>query len=67
MKRNYVTPTANKVAFSYQEHVVAEGSFPISNYADPWHADKCTWGGGGCSAIYNVKARGTDDCQIQGN
>lgn len=67
MKRNYETPTANKVAFSYQEHVVAASSYPISNYADPWLANKCTWGDGTCSAIYNVQARGLDNCQIQGN
>ena len=67
MKRNYVTPIANKVVFSYHEHVAA-ASYPLNTYADPWHADKCTWGDGTCSLVFNVSttARGLNDCANQG-
>lgn len=65
MKRTYRTPTARKVDYVFQEQVTAV-SYPISNYADPWRADKCTWGDGSCSIVFNVKARGLDDCSYQG-
>ena len=66
MKKMYMTPAAKKVEFSYQDHVVA-ASYPVNIMADPWDAQKCTWGDGACSVIYNVKAKGLDDCSYQGS
>lgn len=67
MKKPYRSPTAKKVDYAFQEQVAAS-SYPLNNYADPWHSDYCTWSGGDCSIIFNVatNARGLDDCLNQG-
>ena len=65
MKKVYNTPKANKVDYSFEEQLSAE-SYPISGYADPWRHRVCTWGDGVCSDIYNVMARGINNCEKQG-
>ena len=65
MKKMYITPMAKKVMFSYQDQVTA-ASYPTAPNADPWEADKCTWGDGSCSVVFNPKAKGLDDCMVQG-
>ena len=69
MKKSYSKPAARKIEFSYTNQVMAQ-SYPISNYADPWMADKCTYGDGNCSLVYNkpsgVMTAGLDDCITQG-
>ena len=60
--KKYVTPIAKKVEFSYQDHVLATGSFPLSTYADPWDVDTCTRKTNECSLVYYTKAKGVDDC-----
>lgn len=66
VKKAYRAPVAKKIDYAYQEQVVAE-SYPLHNYADPWRGSVCTWGDGSCSVIYNLMARGLNDCQVQGN
>lgn len=69
MKKVYRAPIAKKIDYAFEDQVTAT-SYPINNYADPWHTNKvCTWGDGTCSVIYNVAkmARGLDDCQVPGN
>jgi len=67
MKKEYCKPIAKKVDYSFEEQIAAS-SYPLMNYADPWHTNKvCTWGDGSCSVIYNQPvARGLNDCFVQG-
>ena len=67
MKKEYCKPVAKKIDYSFDEQIAA-ASYPINNYADPWLTNKvCTYGDGSCSLVYNVMARGLNDCQVQGN
>ena len=69
MRRNYVTPQVKKVAFSYQENIVVASGQQTAPKGDPWFINECTWSTSisDCSSIYNVKARGLDNCTIQGD
>lgn len=66
MKKAYCTPKAQKVNYTFQEQMTAE-SYPINNYADPWHGGVCTWGDGSCSAIFYTKTRSLTDCVVPGD
>lgn len=63
MKKPYRKPIAKKVDYAFEEQIAA-ASYPISNYADPWNGNVCTYGDGQCSLVYNTptKARGLDNC-----
>lgn len=68
MKKKYHVPMAKKIDYALEEHVSAE-SYPVNNYADPWHTNKvCTYGDGSCSLVYHTPkmARGLYDCFVQG-
>jgi len=68
MKKAYTAPKAKLVNYAYQEQIRAE-SLPVKGYIDAWDTGiVCTWGGAGCSDIYNKPsmARGLNDCIIQG-
>ena len=66
MKKAYSTPKAHKVDYSFDEQLVAQ-SWPLMGYADPWRGGVCTHGDGECSSIFNVKAKGLNDCITPGN
>lgn len=68
MKKSYVAPSAKKVEFVYENHVTAAAS-NVNVYGDPWVIQKCTWTPiiDDCSVIYNVMARGINNCSYQGD
>lgn len=51
MKRSYETPMVQKVAFSYQDQVVA-ASDPVKNYTEGVISNNCTHTGRGCNIVY---------------
>lgn len=68
MKKAYNTPKAHKVDYSFEEQLVAESRPPIAGHTDWWQGGVCTHGSDAeCSGIFNVKAKGLNDCWIQGN
>ena len=66
MKKEYTTPKAYKVDYSFDEQLTAQ-SWPLSGYADPWKGRVCTHDDSTCSVMYNTKTKGLNDCQVQGN
>lgn len=67
MKRTYQKPMAKKIDYDFQEQIMAT-SIPIQTKLDPWDTkEHCTWGTSDCSAIFNVMARGLNDCIVQGD
>lgn len=62
MKKTYRKPLAKKIDYDFQEQITAT-SIPEQTKLDPWLTQEhCTWGTSDCSVIFNVMARGLNDC-----
>lgn len=68
MKKAYYTPVAKKIDYVFEEHVIAEYSFPTAGWADPSEINACTYDHGTCYKMYNkmVRIQGPNSCDSQG-